>query len=266
MCGVTTGGRSECDWDCNIEETSSDVFIGNPECFDDCFPQENCITLFLQDYKDAGGICSENTLLNPDAFPISTTVMCELGDYDYNYYQYDNGDEYNFEDFIPNVCLDIGLNRTKGICSEETEVELMKDSCYFDAISKPYLFGTFSSMIYNSCSQSVTDVWCGRGLSSNRYRGKKKEADEKINPIAFVGQLNQTGELIKTDLQFENTKHRYPWICSLRSRSYEKTHYCAVTLLRRPPGPTVMVTTAHCTFLCKSGDNVVDNCCCDNVR
>ena len=27
-------------------------------------------------------------------------------------------------------------------------------------------------------------------------------------------------------------------------------------MLRRPPGPTVLVTAAHCTFLCKS-DNIV---------
>ena len=52
--------------------------------------------------------------------------------------------------------------------------------------------------------------------------------------------------------------------CS-RSNNAQKTHYCAVTLLRRPPGPTVMVTAAHCTFLCKSNDVVVDNCCCENV-
>ena len=38
-----------------------------------------------------------------------------------------------------------------------------------------------------------------------------------------------------------------------------------MTLLRRPPGPTVLVTAAHCTFLCKSDDIVVPNCCCDNV-
>ena len=71
---------------------------------------------------------------------------------------------------------------------------------------------------------------------------------------------------IKTELDFENTKHRYPWICSLRSKREDKQHYCAVTLLRRPPGPTVLVTNAHCTYLCKSSDNqVVPNCCCDNV-
>ena len=65
--------------------------------------------------------------------------------------------------------------------------------------------------------------------------------------------------------KYEETRHRYPWICSLRGRGPDKQHHCAVTLLRRPPGPTVLVTAAHCTFLCKSDNIVVPNCCCDNV-
>ena len=36
-------------------------------------------------------------------------------------------------------------------------------------------------------------------------------------------------------------------------------------IFRKPPGPTVLVTTAHCTFLCKNDTKVVDNCCCNNV-
>ena len=34
---------------------------------------------------------------------------------------------------------------------------------------------------------------------------------------------------------------------------------------RKPPGPTVFVTTAHCTYLCKDGTRLLDNCCCENV-
>ena len=36
-------------------------------------------------------------------------------------------------------------------------------------------------------------------------------------------------------------------------------------IFRKPPGPTVLVTTAHCTFLCKNDTTIVDNCCCNNV-
>ena len=73
------------------------------------------------------------------------------------------------------------------------------------------------------------------------------------------------GSEVRTETPFEDSKHRYPWICSLRGRGPDKQHHCAVTLLRRPPGPTVLVTAAHCTFLCKSDNIVVPNCCCDNV-
>ena len=45
-----------------------------------------------------------------------------------------------------------------------------------------------------------------------------------------------------------------------------KTHLCAVILLRRPPGPVVFVTTAHCTLLCKTENGeILPNCCCENV-
>ena len=61
-----------------------------------------------------------------------------------------------------------------------------------------------------------------------------------------------------------NSLHRYPWLCSLRSKDplQQYRHYGAVTLLSRPPGPAVLVGTAHGTFLCKAGGREVDNCCC----
>ena len=58
------------------------------------------------------------------------------------------------------------------------------------------------------------------------------------------------------------TRHRYPWICSVRSREVSPQHYCAVTLFSRPPAPTVLIGPAHCTYLCKSSRDEVDNCCC----
>ena len=63
-------------------------------------------------------------------------------------------------------------------------------------------------------------------------------------------------------LFLENVRHRYPWICSVRSKRVGRKHHCAVTLLSRPPAPTVLVGPAHCTYLCKSSRGEVDNCCC----
>ena len=46
----------------------------------------------------------------------------------------------------------------------------------------------------------------------------------------------------------------------------DKRHYCGATILSRPPGPLVIVTAAHCVFLCKSPDGAtLPNCCCENV-
>ena len=84
----------------------------------------------------------------------------------------------------------------------------------------------------------------------------------RLSPLFQTIDLT-TGGSIRTEVPFENTRNRYPWICSLRSRESNPEHYCAVTLLRRPPGPTVLVGAAHCTYLCKkSATTVVSACCC----
>ena len=49
-----------------------------------------------------------------------------------------------------------------------------------------------------------------------------------------------------------NSRHRYPWLCSLRKKTGDvPEHLCAVNLLSRPPGPAVLVGAAHCTYLCR---------------
>ena len=69
----------------------------------------------------------------------------------------------------------------------------------------------------------------------------------------------------KTELNFENTRHRYPWICSLRGRGNNPEHFCVVNILAVPPNPTVIVGSASCTYLCKDEDTdgqVLPSCCC----
>ena len=39
MCGVTTGGREDCFWDCEIEFSDNGPFITTPECLLDCFSE-----------------------------------------------------------------------------------------------------------------------------------------------------------------------------------------------------------------------------------
>ena len=42
----------------------------------------------------------------------------------------------------------------------------------------------------------------------------------------------EDGSFLRTELPLEHTRHRYPWLCSLRSKGSGKKHYCGVTLLR----------------------------------
>ena len=80
-------------------------------------------------------------------------------------------------------------------------------------------------------------------------------------PVSVVDVENST----RTELNFNHTRHRYPWICSLRTRGVNPEHLCAVNLLAVPPNPTVIVGSAHCTYMCKDTDNngvTLPSCCC----
>ena len=41
MCGMTTGGKEECFWDCNIDSKGigNGPLISSPECLLNCFPE-----------------------------------------------------------------------------------------------------------------------------------------------------------------------------------------------------------------------------------
>ena len=49
MCGVTTGGRDDCFWDCEINGFAggNGAFITNPECLEDCFEQVGYIKMMF---------------------------------------------------------------------------------------------------------------------------------------------------------------------------------------------------------------------------
>merc|ERR1711976_21330 len=77
-CGIVTGGREECHWDCEIVFTDDDRFrVRNPECVKDCFPPYHCANSLIDDYLNAGGICdgSLGTFLYPG---VLNTVPCVI--------------------------------------------------------------------------------------------------------------------------------------------------------------------------------------------
>ena len=96
----------------------------------------------------------------------------------------------------------------------------------------------------------------------NYGTGSQKRLKERINPV----HLTNDALGLRTELNYTHTRHRYPWICSLRSRSQPPKHLCAVTFLSLPPNP-VVVGAAHCTYMCKDfTGNLVPSCCCHKER
>ena len=164
------------------------------------------------------------------------------------------------EDFISPTGSDSGYDTVvSGLCSDDTELSLLQQDCINSVYSLPEAsVFTIRNMIQSMCraevySNSFADKFYP-SLLGNSTR------PERLNPINYVNNVN-----IAVTPTFEDTKGRYPWLCSLRIKS-DKSHYCGTTILSRPPGPLVMVTAAHCVHLCKSEDgNTRPNCCCDNV-
>ena len=275
MCGTTTGGSEECTWDCernifefglvldgNVSNVPSEASVlagqtfSDPLCMEDCFAPDHCISQLLNDYRKAGGVCFGTQVIEEmEEFQFVQPGVCEVLP--------PNG---NF--FLP-----LGINVTNitivnGICSAETETALMTPECILDtALRRPSYFETILRLLYITCRTSVALTWINPDPAAwFGWFNPTGKRSEKLNPINAIVHHPVIGEVAKWTQDFNHTKHRYPWLCSLRSKDSKKTHFCAATMLRRPPGPTIFVTTAHCTFLCKSDDDrILPNCCCENV-
>ena len=60
MCGLPTGGREECFWDCEVEDsefTNGPIFPA-PECLLDCFPEVNTGWQSISDQKYGSTVTS----------------------------------------------------------------------------------------------------------------------------------------------------------------------------------------------------------------
>ena len=74
--------------------------------------------------------------------------------------------------------------------------------------------------------------------------------------------MTNIGQGFKTKIEYENTKNRYSWICSLRTHGINPEHLCSVTLLAKPPQPTILIGPAHCSLICRDRGHRVSSCCC----
>ena len=161
---------------------------------------------------------------------------------------------------------DTCFNITTGTCSAETESLLQTDACKRSMAEQPNIIkNTLELLVRYSCP---TDLYYnlldsyGSFLGPRGKRTKKKE--KRTTRLAPVNEIDLKAGT-KTELNYTNTLHRYPWICSLRTKGITAKHLCAVTLLSLPPQPSIIVGPAHCTYLCKDGDSRgarLDACCC----
>ena len=106
----------------------------------------------------------------------------------------------------------------------------------------------------------------GSKKNKNHRRTQKSLKDNRLTPIEEIEVLGNVTNVVSPNIKFEHTRHRYSWICSLRTKGTYPEHLCAVTLLSVPPRPTVVVGAAHCTFLCKDPRGFpLDSCCCSDA-
>ena len=186
MCGRTTGGQEECTWDCEFDAAasisflSSGINITNPECLRDCF----------EDVQK-----------------------------------------------VQHSCINILLDNTA--CTGETEAALRDPDCIQSVFSKqPLIYSTLFNILIGKSDyiRAVIDWLCfllveylneyeNVGTCRQIFRPYPQECNKnttqnqerliinstQLSPIYESVDLS-TGESIRTEVPFENTKHRYSWI------------------------------------------------------
>ena len=180
-----------------------------------------------------------------------------------------------------------------GTCTKETEELLYSEKCHKEIAQLPRIIRKtiVEGLLKNSCNPDVGRVqdcypddclfFKGERASdisnrkarrarklkhSNKRRAKRNVENTRLTPIEEIEVFGSPNNVISPEINFEHTRHRYSWICSLRTKGTDPEHLCAVTLLSVPPQPTVVVGAAHCTFLCKDPRGFpLDSCCCSDA-
>merc|ERR1711892_631318 len=285
-CGIPTGGEAECYFDCistfNRKEPSVRL-IKDLNCLEDCFNDDDglgkkCLKGLIEDVEK-NGVCNvgSETGINPGAGVYTANSTCG---------------QYSANPLDPNI--------SKGTCSEDTEKTLIKDECrQFITQQPPMIMNTATELISAACSNKVSKKYVDIkvtytadtcGCTPQQFKNvtdalvvPEIPTSVDLPPFPWLGKRNSvrvvnvpnenatlpisfrfagTKVELKAKYDFNRTRNRYSWICSLRSTDLNADHFCAVTLLSLPPKPTVIVGVAHCTFLCKNGKHRIDSCCC----
>ena len=185
-CGVVTGGREECYWDCQVSRVDDLQVVNNPECLRDCFPAAHCVQQLLDDYEAAGGICQGS-----------------LGDNIFN----TGGNVFNTVPCTVNVFLGLPTILS-GVCSVQTEADLVEqESCIYDVYKRPSMLSWIVyRLVRDMCRDSVfRPAW----NNAETDLGRQLPAQGRYVPLETVNILDD-GSPLRTELQFENTRNRYP--------------------------------------------------------
>lgn len=273
LCGLTTGGKPECYFDCELEMDPTRPnypLITDLECILGClieeFGEENCVTKLVDNINN-DGTCQLQTPSGVDIIS-SETIGTKC----------DSGGNPN----SPTI--------SKGTCKPDVEEALKTEECKAQIFNlRPELQGTITTLIESSCSEEVSGEFrekiilyegnLGHELTNKTSIGYTLSIGDypyngtitRTNNVALNGQSNvdirykNQKITLNVDYTYRNTKLRYPWVCSLKTKGFNPEHLCAVVLLSIPPNPTVLVGAAHCTYICKNGENRVDSCCCQNT-
>lgn len=242
--------QEECWWNCETiaDQAVDGLAIADLECLKGCFSKTTinrdsdkaCLVSLIEDVTTKG-TCENG--YNPAPRIAKTGInmwgwnelenKCDLEqqwssgyyyDYDYrsdsrsHYDYYDNsdsgsgsGDYYDYYDYFLSPFYDI----INGTCSGKTETLLRTKSCLRSLAEQPNIIrNTLELLVQFSCKSSLYEALPFSSSERKRRPGNKRQ--KETTRLAPVSQVDIT-EGTKTELEYENTRHRYPWICSLRT-------------------------------------------------
>ena len=144
MCGITTGGNENCEWDCisgTLYAFENSIY-SNIECLRDCFSDEDhCVSKVLNDFENAGGICGESYFGSlQNTFPTAEN-------------------ECKYTEVVNEQNIAISYT-TEGIFSEDTLISLNTDECIFDVHRKsPLIYNTIQLLVVSSSNIQTFKFW-----------------------------------------------------------------------------------------------------------
>ena len=150
MCGLTTGGKENCEWDCISRRILNfNKLYTNIECVRDCFSEDHCVAKVLNDYENSGGICGESFIASQQNWNFT---------FNYSYLPItENACKYIEVITDQNITI---LYTTEGIFSEDTLKSLNSDECIFDVYRKSQtIFDTINLIVRSSADIKTFEFW-----------------------------------------------------------------------------------------------------------